>query len=62
MPIKVLRDAGGPEEPPGAEILKAGTCDSFEKVLRDVDGSGEPPRAEMLKAGTCDSFLSLILE
>ena len=60
--MKVLRDAGGSGEPPGAEMLKAGTCDSFGKVLRDVGGSGEPPGAEMLKAGTCDSFLGLILE
>jgi len=62
MPMKVLRDAGGSGEPPGAEMPKAGTCDSFEKVLRDVGGSGEPPGAEMPKAGTCDSFESLILE
>lgn len=34
--MKVLRDAGGSGEPPGAEMLKAGTCDSFEKALRDA--------------------------
>jgi hypothetical protein len=62
MPIKVLRDAGGLGESSKIEILKVGTCDSFEKVLRNVGGSGKPSKAKILKIGTCDSFLNLILE